>query len=87
MFFYTDINHKSTASKVVPPSNFYQFDDCVSDNVIVRCIDDGASEDRAENYSISGHGQVTSRRYRVQTSNAGTCKCLESKIFNHLQLM
>ena len=39
-------------------------DNCAQENVILRSVDDGTSDDRADNYSITSHHQVVGRRCR-----------------------
>ena len=50
-----------------------QLDTHAADNVIIGCTDDGPSDDRADNYSISSHHQVIGRR-RYRTVTATTSK-------------
>ena len=52
--------------------NHCQLDAHAVDNIIVRCVDDRPSDDRADNYSISNHLQVIGRR-RCRTVT--DCKC------------
>ena len=56
--FYS--NHQRSA-KIYQP-NHTQLDTYAVDNVIIRCNDDGPSDDRVDNYSISSDHQVIGRR-------------------------
>ena len=51
-----------------------QLDSHATDNVIIQCTDDGASDNRVDNYPISNHHQVIGRR-RYRTVSTTTNKC------------
>ena len=57
-------------------SSVNQLDNYAVDNIIIRCVDDGPSDDRADNYSISSHHQVIGRRRcrPVTTTTSNKCK-------------
>jgi len=44
------------------------------DNIIIKCVDDRPSDDRADNCSISSRHQVIGKR-RCRTVNTATNKC------------
>jgi len=54
--------HKAHPSRLTTTSSVNQLDNYAVDNIIIRCVDDGPSDDRAGNYSISSHHQVIGRR-------------------------
>ncbi|XP_065894594.1 uncharacterized protein [Dysidea avara] len=56
------------------PNSVNQLDTHAVDNIIIRCVDDGPSDDRADNYSISSHHQVIGRRCRIVTTTTTTAK-------------
>ena len=45
-------------------SNTNRSDNCAEEDIINRCVDDGPSDGRADNYSITSHHQVVGRRCR-----------------------
>ena len=54
-----------------------QLENYATDSVIIRCVDDGPSNDRADNYSISSHRQVIGRRRCrpvTTVTSTNTCK-------------
>ncbi|XP_065894306.1 uncharacterized protein [Dysidea avara] len=55
----TDVTHKTYPSRLVTTS---QLDNYAVDNIIIQCVDDGPSDDRADNYSVSSHHQIVGRR-------------------------
>ena len=60
--------------------------DYAVDNIIMRCVDDVPSDDRAD--SISSHHQVIGRRcpYRIATTNASTIATNVCKWYSHTKL-
>ena len=75
----TATTHKAHRSRVTTTSRLSvnQIDNCAVDNIIIRCADDGPSDDRADNYSIHSHHQVIGRRRcrTVTTSTIATNEC------------
>ena len=69
-----DTTHSIHLPRLVAPIIVNQLDSYATDNVITRCVDDGPSDDRADNYSISSHHQVIRRR-RCRTITTATNKC------------
>ena len=67
-------NHKVRPSRLTAASSINQLDDCAVDNIIIKCVSDEPSDDRADNYPISSHHQVVGRRRRAVTTSS-TCKC------------
>ena len=63
--FYS--NHQRSV-RIYQPDHT-QLDTHAVDNVIIRCTDDGPSDDRVDNYFISSHHQVIGRR-RCRTVTA-----------------
>jgi len=53
---------KAHSSGLITTSCVNQLDNNAADNVIIRCVDNGPSNDRTDNYSISSHHQVIGRR-------------------------
>ncbi|XP_065894609.1 uncharacterized protein [Dysidea avara] len=70
-----DHNHNYNRSSRVNQSDY------AVDNIIIRCVDDGPSDDRADNYSISSHHQVIGRR-RCRTA-VTTATSITNTITNH----
>ncbi|XP_065894589.1 uncharacterized protein [Dysidea avara] len=50
------------------PNSVNQLDTHAVDNIIIRCVDGGPSDDRTDNYSISSRHQVIGRRCRTVTT-------------------
>ena len=58
------------------PNSVNQLDTHAVDNIIIRCVDGGPSDDRTDNYSISSRHQVIGRRCRtVTTTTTDKSKC------------
>ena len=56
--------------KFVAPFNGNNNCDAAIDNIIIRCVDDGPSHERANNFSIRNHHRVIhGRRCRLVTSS------------------
>jgi len=72
--FLTDPTDKVPSSKLITTSSVNQLDNYAVDNIIIRCVDDGPSDDRAENYSTNSHNQAIGRRCRTVTTNMSTSK-------------
>ena len=71
VFSITDVTHKTYPSRLVTTS---QLDNYAVDNIIIQCVDDGPSDDRADNYSVSSHHQIVGRR-RCRPVTTATSKC------------
>ena len=61
IFFLSPLatSHKAHPSRLITTSSVNQLDNYAVDNIIIRCVDDGPSDDRA--CSISSHHQVNGR--------------------------
>ena len=70
--------HKAHPARLITTSSVNQSDNCAEDNIIIRCVDGGSSDDRADNYSISSHFQVIGRR-RCRTSATTITTITDSK--------
>ncbi|XP_065894258.1 uncharacterized protein [Dysidea avara] len=68
-----DPTHPPHPSRLITSSSVNQSDNYAVDNIVIRCVDDGPSDDRADNYSISSHHQVIDRRRsRLATTKSTT---------------
>jgi len=59
---------------MIATSSVNQLDDYAVDNIITRCINDEPSDAGAENYSISRHHQIISRRRCRTVTATNICK-------------
>ncbi|XP_065895728.1 uncharacterized protein [Dysidea avara] len=54
--------HTAHPSRLITSNSVNQLDNYAVDNIIIQCVDDGPSDGRTDNYSVSSHHQVIGRR-------------------------
>ena len=64
---FTGTVYKSHPSRLTTTYSVYQLETCAVDNIIIQCVDDGASDGRSDNCHI-GHWAIGRRRCRVVTT-------------------
>jgi len=82
---HTGTTNKLHPSTVTPTSSDNQSESYAVDNIIMRCVDDGLSDDRAD--SISSHHQaIGRRRYRNVTTTTTTTNATNTNTTSKLHI-
>ena len=64
LYLLTGTSHTVHPARLITTGSVTQLDNCAEDNVIIRCVDDGPLDDKADNYSVTSHHQVVGRKCR-----------------------